>query len=176
MFQKVDKPQLHKVKYLQFYCVFQMLILKNPNVNPRIINKCIHSLMDEQHKKISLIPPFFIHECTQTHVNQWGFSYISTILFAYKGRYGIGEEVKQIPPPPYTCQTTLFPDNIPLNEIKNHIQILLTWSMLSGMNSPSLLILVNDPFRATWCNSSGMYPGGGELLSLLVGPQRKKIV
>ena len=48
--------------------------------------------------------------------------------------------------------------------------------MLSGMNSPSLLILVNDPFRATWCNSSGMYPGGGELLSLLMGPQKRKII
>lgn len=47
----------------------------------------------------------------------------------------------------------------------------LTWSMLSGMNSPSLLMLVKDPLRATWCNSSGMYPGGGELRSLLVGPQ-----
>lgn len=68
------------------------------------------------------------------------------------------------------------PDNIPLSEMKNVIQLLLTWSILSGMNSPSLLILVNDPFRATWCNSSGMYPGGGELLSLLVGPQRKKII
>lgn len=70
----------------------------------------------------------------------------------------------------------LSPDYIPLHEIKNYNQILLTWSMLSGMNSPSLLILVNDPFRATWCNSSGMYPGGGELLSLLVGPQRRKII
>lgn len=69
-----------------------------------------------------------------------------------------------------------YPDNIPLSDMKNNVQILLTWSMLSGMNSPSLLILVNDPFRATWCNSSGMYPGGGELLSLLVGPQERKII
>ena len=59
--------------------------------------------------------------------------------------------------------------------MKKHIQLLLTWSMLSGINSPSLLILVNDPLRATWCNSSGMYPGGGELCSLLVGPQGRKL-
>lgn len=66
-----------------------------------------------------------------------------------------------------------YPDNIPLSDMKNNVQILLTWSMLSGMNSPSLLILVNDPFRATWCNSSGMYPGRS-FYTLLVGPQEEK--
>lgn len=31
-----------------------------------------------------------------------------------------------------------------------------TWSMLSGMNSPSLLMLVKEPFLATCCRASGM--------------------
>lgn len=85
----------------------------------------------------------------------------------------------------YTCHTGIYThiylpnhnnlDNIPLNKMIKNFQHLLTWSMLSGINSPSLLILVNDPLRATWCNSSGMYPGGGELCSLLAGPQRRKL-
>lgn len=38
--------------------------------------------------------------------------------------------------------------------------------MLSGMNSPSLFMLVKEPFLATCWRASGMYPGGGELRSV----------
>ncbi|KAF3857066.1 hypothetical protein F7725_008925 [Dissostichus mawsoni] len=38
------------------------------------------------------------------------------------------------------------------------------------MNSPSLLMLVKEPFLATCWSASGMYPGGGELRSVEWGP------
>lgn len=44
--------------------------------------------------------------------------------------------------------------------------------MLSGMNSPSLLMLVKEPFLATCCSTSGIYPGGGELRSVEWEPER----
>lgn len=44
--------------------------------------------------------------------------------------------------------------------------------MLSGMNSPSLLMLVKEPFLATCCSASGIYPGGGELRSVEWEPER----
>lgn len=47
-----------------------------------------------------------------------------------------------------------------------------TWSMLSGINSPSLLMLVKEPFLATCCSASGIYPGGGELRSVEWEPER----
>lgn len=166
MFQKVDKPQLQKVKYLQ-----SQVLRKGLNVNCRIMNKCIPSFMDEQYKKIRL--SLYINAQKQMKTSGH-FPIFSIVLFIYERRYRIGEEVKHTHT--HTPEIPAKPHNIPLNEMTNHIQLLLTWSMLSGMNSPSLLILVNDPFRATWCNSSGMYPGGGELLSLLVGPHRRKII
>lgn len=46
--------------------------------------------------------------------------------------------------------------------------------MLSGMNSPSLLMLVKEPFLATCCSASGMYPGGGELRSVEWEPKRRE--
>lgn len=49
-----------------------------------------------------------------------------------------------------------------------------TWSMLSGINSPSLLMLVKEPFLATCCSASGIYPGGGELRSVEWEPARFK--
>lgn len=54
---------------------------------------------------------------------------------------------------------------------KQEVSSLTTWSMLSGMNSPSLLMLVKEPFLATCCSASGMYPGGGELRSVEWEPE-----
>lgn len=51
-----------------------------------------------------------------------------------------------------------------------------TWSMLSGINSPSLLMLVKEPFLATCCSASGIYPGGGELRSVEWEPARFKCI
>lgn len=48
--------------------------------------------------------------------------------------------------------------------------------MLSGMNSPSLLMLVKEPFLATCCRASGMYPGGGELRSVEWEPDRTAVI
>lgn len=61
-----------------------------------------------------------------------------------------------------------------LNIVQHCIQIPRggTWSMLSGINSPSLLMLVKEPFLATCCSASGIYPGGGELRSVEWEPER----